>query len=468
MCGLHCVTPGPSLSRDFAPHLATSPASPGLASISFLSLSLALRDARAMRRSARTLEGLALIPSLKRTKQSAAFAALCLSPRLTRSTSSQTRPPQRSSLRPRVKWAVAVGILGSALYWLQSPTRRNEKLNRDTFVPYTVVARQTVSPSSFVLTITPRKPDASPSFLLPSTCRWRHPLWSVEFMQPQVQIARHYTPLPPLPGEDVAEGQLRFYIRALGDGEMSRYLGRQCVGQDVWLRGPHVGIDLLGRLGREDDLVFLAGGTGVAPGLQAAQAVLEERSTAKVTLMWSIRERRELDGVKGPERSWLDLWRKRIPVEVGVELDDPSPIGLQLKQLKARFGDRLKVYVAIDEDHTQFQPEDILAALVSASSGLSTGSPVTVDACQLHSQASHENVSELRDQAGACDCIGSAASKRGKKLLVVSGPEGFISHFAGPKVWRGGQHAMGTVGGVAADLQRRHPRIAEEWLVLKL
>src|SRR5688572_30285290 len=193
----------------------------------------------------------------------------------TRWQSTQQARPLRSSIALRTFFAVAA--LGGAVLYVSSSGTSDEILNDTTFTPYTITAREAISPTSFVFTVTPKTPQSALPYLLPDSPAWRHPLWSVEFKQPEVQIARHYTPLPPREGDDPRDGTLRFYVRAIGDGEMSNYLSRLRQGQSVWLRGPHRGFDVLSRLGSKNQLVVLAGGTGVVPGMQAAEAVLAAR-----------------------------------------------------------------------------------------------------------------------------------------------------------------------------------------------
>lgn len=336
-------------------------------------------------------------------------------------------------------------------------------------MPYAITHREAISPTSFVITTSPRKPDPSPPYLSPASGtahpRWSHPLWSVEFKQPEVQISRHYTPLPPLAGEDPADGALRFYIRAVGDGEMSNYLARRRVGQDVFLRGPHVGFELAERLGEHTRLVFLAGGTGVVPGMQAAKAVLEASRDASVDLLWAVRKREEIQDSAAPEQSSWRFWREKKPSALGVEVENPSPVTRRLQDLKATYGDRLRVQVVVDEEGTKFQEGDVKNAMLASPSAAVSPSP----GCRFHDQMMHVHASEfaLPDAAG-CACRPPEGTPVGKNLLIVSGPDGFIEHYAGAKIWLGGQQTQGRVGGVAGQLQRQNPTIAQDWLVLKM
>lgn len=351
---------------------------------------------------------------------------------------------------------VALALVSTATYYIITP-RRKTTLNADTFIPYTITSKQIISPTSVIFTISPHQHDPSLPYLLPNSNQWKYPLWSVEFKQPEVQIARHYTPLPPADGEDPQDGTLSFYIRAVGGGEMSNYLNRLGVGRDVYLRGPHPGFDILQRLGAQKNVVFLAGGTGVVPGMQVAKAVLENDDASTVKLLWAVRKREEVQLHTPAARSW---WMAAKPTELTSDLVEPSPMGKQLAQMKAKYGERLSIQVAVDEERTRFTESDVRDAL-------STGGHATAGkGCRMHDQLLHVRASEFEEHDTACQC--ATADKTGKNLLMVSGPDGFISHYAGEKIWLGGTLTQGPVRGVAGLLQRKNPTLANDWLVLKL
>ncbi|ATY61937.1 cytochrome c mitochondrial import factor [Cordyceps militaris] len=382
-------------------------------------------------------------------------------------------PLQARSLNPALAAALLIG--GSAIYYLTTPSSQQKVLNQDTFVPYTITSREAISPTSFLFTAAPQYPNPNPSFLTTSSpsqpARWRYPLWSVEFKQPEVQIARNYTPLPPRDGERLEEGTLRFYLRSIPGGEMSTYLGRLGVGREVWLRGTHPGFDVASRLGAQRNVVFLAGGTGVAPAMQVAKAVLDSHDDASFTLLWAIRSQEELQQVPdvpgrpsaSPWQSWFRRSPRPQPTEVGQPITAPSPLGRELEDMKTRYGDRLRIHVGVDDESSQFRGSHIAAAIQHAAAPTT---PPSAPDCQPHNQKFHAPASEF-EPAGARPCT-CEAENRGKNLLMVSGPEGFISHYAGPKVWVGGVQTQGAVGGVAGELRRRYPAFAADWLVLKL
>ncbi|KAJ3492793.1 hypothetical protein NLG97_g5144 [Lecanicillium saksenae] len=381
-------------------------------------------------------------------------------------------PLQSRAINPALAALLLIG--GGGVYYLATPAAKETVLNQDTFVPYTITSREAISAASFIFTVAPQHPNPNPSFLAsdPSQpAKWRYPLWSVEFKQPEVQIARNYTPLPPLEGERLEDGKLRFYVRSIPGGEMSTYLGRLTIGREVWLRGTHPGFDVETRLGSQKNVVFLAGGTGVAPAMQVAKAVLDDDAETNFTLLWAIRSREELQQPPdNPSRpapsSWWNILRsspKPQPADVGHPIFAASPLGRELEEMQARYGDRFRIQVGVDDESSQFRASHIAMAIQSVSAAPTVASAPD---CQPHNQKFHGPASEFEPKgARPCSCH---TENRGKNLFMVSGPEGFISHYAGPKVWLGGVETQGAVGGVAGELRRRNPSFASDWLVLKL
>ncbi|QUC22665.1 uncharacterized protein UV8b_06906 [Ustilaginoidea virens] len=374
---------------------------------------------------------------------------------------------------------VAAALLGGASYHLFAPAGRPATLNQDTFVPYAITGRDVISPASVLLTVRPRRRDTAPPYLTPGPeARWKHALWSVEFKQPELQIARHYTPLPARDGhddddddDDARAGTLRFYVRAVAGGEMSSYLGRLPVGSDVHLRGPHAGFDVLRRLGARRRVVFLAGGTGIVPGMQVARAVLDADAGADVQILWAVRSAGEVRAAAGAGEDAAAPWPPRRgfwggaarPADLTPGMEGATAIAAELQALQARYGDRLAVRVAVDELRTRFTAGDVQSAVGRGGSTPAAGSG---RACKLHDQLLHQQATELEPAAMPCRC--APASSPGKNLFIVSGPEGFVAHYAGQKIWRDGVLTQGPVGGVAAQLQRENASFANDWLVLKL
>lgn len=371
---------------------------------------------------------------------------------LKRATPIQYRKLQARAFPPVLFAAVAVG--GISYYLLSSP-EPSTILNKERFVPYDLTSRTAISPTSFVFTASPRNPVNASTYL--DGDKWRYSQWSVEFKQPEVQIARHYTPLPPLSDAEAREGVLRFYVRTVPGGEMSSYLGRLGPGSEIWLRGPHAGFDVAGRLGVQGKkVVFLAGGTGIVPGLQVARAVLDSDESASVSLFWAVRKREELQGTTKIEG--LSWWTKPKLLDVKEEIEKPSPIGRELQILKQAYGARLDIKVAIDEEKTAIDQQTVQAALTT--SAIKDSAPD----CRLHSQRMMQMAPELEEPGQDCAC----GPEGGKNLLIVSGPEGFVSRWAGPKAWVQGIETQGAMGGILGQVMKSNAGLARDWLVLKL
>ncbi|KAH0498037.1 hypothetical protein TgHK011_005316 [Trichoderma gracile] len=389
-----------------------------------------------------------LIRTISTTSQQQVSQPLRKYSTTTQSHSNNSRPPKRSRKTPLL---ITTAILGSTIYYLTSPPSKPSLLNSETFVPYTITSREAISPTSFIFTISPTHQT------LPS-----------RISSPR----RHHGGIPSDGQEDPADGSLSFYVRAIGGGEMSTYLSRLGVGQDVWLRGPHVGFDVAARLGEMNKIVFLAGGTGVVPAMQVAKAVLDKNPETHVNILWAVRKRDELQQLSSSpavrKPSWWHFWavRDSEPEELTTQLQHPSPIARQLTALQAKYGQRLHIQVAIDEEQTHFREPDLQKAISSGPSSSHFSRSISASGCRLHDAAMLELAPEFEAPAAADEC--KCARGAGKNLLMVSGPDGFIAHYAGPKRWLGGQQVQGPVGGVAARLQRRHPWLADDWLVLKL
>ncbi|KAF4412068.1 Cytochrome c mitochondrial import factor CYC2 [Colletotrichum fructicola] len=350
------------------------------------------------------------------------------------------------------------------------------------FVPFTVTSKDPVSPTSFILTLKP--PHTGPA---PLSSLWDvFDLWCVEVKQPQIQVAREYTPLPGAAGDDA----LRLYVRALRGGEVSTYLSRLLPGDLVEIRGPHGEFDLRSRLGEAGGrVVFLAGGTGVASALQAAHAVLPRG--VDVTIFWAVRGREEVQGAapakqKGSKASSSWGWNpfsggKRaggIQAEaLSAEVGDASAVSRELLALKERYGDKLDVRVVVDQEGTRVGELDLSAALAQAGSKKREGPPpVSTEGCKFHSQTAHLGMVDGAPNAGKrflskdedCACVPKEGAAIGKNVFVISGPEGFVQAYAGPKIWRDGGQLQGPVGGLLGAMQKGNPDLLKEWIVLKL
>ncbi|KUI71808.1 Cytochrome c mitochondrial import factor CYC2 [Cytospora mali] len=397
-----------------------------------------------------------------------------------------------------------VGLL-YALIPDDSPNRSKSSsaLNDESFRKFTVVSNEQISPTSFILTVKPFLSSDEKENAEVIRKAWEHGLWSVEIKQPQLQIARHYTPLPSVvPLQEGDGATLRFLIRRYEGGEVSKYLSRlQGQGQEqgssgagdvVELRGPHLGFDVAARLadaGR--NVVFLAGGTGIAPALQLARRMLSVPGSEglSVRIFWANRSASDcvgcprLDGQKG--RSWR-IW------STGDSNSDeyathgaPGPIVQQLRDLEAAYRQKgsstLDFKCIVDEEGSRINAGDIMTAVrIPPSQSTQTLSPpaATPDkpsssSCYLHSQRLLHNSTEdadAQEEKNAQDSgtrICNCTVPTGKNLFMISGPDGFVGAYVGPKVWAAGAERQGPVGGVVGELRKRDHKPWRDWLVLK-
>ncbi|KAI9049632.1 hypothetical protein LZ554_006657 [Drepanopeziza brunnea f. sp. 'monogermtubi'] len=333
-------------------------------------------------------------------------------------------PPKaerRRSNKLRIATTTAiVAALAAAFIFLADPNRKGVKKIFDPprFTPFTIIKREEVSPNSIILTLRPQTLVNRPRKLLedPYQASWEKGTWSVEVKQPELQIARSYTPLPPKKGDPT--GDLRFLIRKEHKGEVSGYLHRLNAGSQIHLRGPHEEFNVPERV---ENVVFLAGGTGIAPALQVAYTLLEERQTEsekpRIHIVWASRKRADCEG--GVDASNPYGWEGRKTGKIVQELES----------LQQRHPGQLSVDYLVDEEG-KFLDQKRISSLTKA-------------------------MSTVRGQA--------LSSNMDSQLLFVSGPEGFIKHVAGPKKWEYGTDAQGELGGIVGQLG-----LGKRWKVWKL
>lgn len=290
-------------------------------------------------------------------------------------------------------------------------------------------------------------------------------VWSVQIKQPQLQIARSYTPLPPPLPLDLSEGcseieteiettQLRFLVRREPNGEVSGYLHQLPVGAMVHVRGLNVEYEVPDDV---DEVLFLAGGTGIAPAMQIAYWVLQQQQRRreaggggpKMRILWANRRREDALGAAGGgmvrdrgRRSWSLLFGSASSKEPPIQQDPPPSLDMQhepssssiIRDLEAlrKNGQQgnLAIEYFIDEENSYITP-DLLKSYITANRLKAANSSTEVP---------------LR-----------------RKLILISGPEGFIRYYAGPKKWIGGKEAQGPLGGILKGVDK-----GDGWEVWKL
>lgn len=327
------------------------------------------------------------------------------------------------------------GALGGAAfrYNNKSSNLDTPPIHRTEFTPFTLVSRERVSSTNSIFTL--RNANAVDyNGVLDRV--WKSSTWSVQVKQPQLQVAREYTPLPPPAGEDEEEyrdgKKFRFLIRKERGGEVSNYLHRLPEQSSIELRGPEVSYQIPDDV---KEVVFLAGGTGIAPAMQVAHA-LQQKSGVRMRILWANRKREECEGgvsdnSMAPAPSRWSGWRSLFGLQQSVAAQDSTPaspsLGLVVKELEIlkqlmnkSHGSSLSIGYYVDEEETIIKPG---------------------------------NVSKFLD---------SSEATSGSRVVLVSGPEGFIRYWAGAKVWSDGREQQGPLGGALSKLNLR------DWKVYKL
>jgi ferredoxin-NADP reductase len=331
---------------------------------------------------------------------------------------------------------IGTSAVGGAAYRFFQPTVRSDaSLNPYTFTPYTLVEKQTVSPTSAVFTL--RNRDGQPE---PDSVRevWKRSVWSVQIKQPQLQIARAYTPLPPTSDSHVKShdepADIRLLIRQEHGGEVSTYLHRLPAGSMIELRGPNTEYELPADI---KEVIFLAGGTGIAPAMQIAQA-LGRRTGSKMHILWANRRREECLG--------------------GVSDDRPNSIPTEGRKgwWQSLFG---------TTDSAQEIPADLLhsqrkGAIVQELDALKELGKAATRGVSVQYYVDEEK--SFIQQSDLERTISRAPAEKGSRLIMVSGPDGFIDHWAGRKKWMGGRETQGPLEGVLAKMD------LGDWKVFKL
>jgi hypothetical protein len=297
------------------------------------------------------------------------------------------------------------------------------------FVKYTLAAKEDVSSTCAIFTLRP----AGNKIVDVEGLLDERAITSVQFKQPQLQIARNYTLLPPLHDQDPLD--LRFLIRKERNGEVSNYLHRLPLGAEVELRGPSVEYVFPEQV---KTVVFLAGGTGIAPALQVADKLAGD---ADVHILWASRKREDSQGgvsdsVSATKDSKWTLfgWWKPSPELAHTRPhagEVPNILVAQLEGVKKHATARqpghcgLKINYYVDEEGTFVQTEEVKRLITSLSTP-------------------------------------GAEQSTGAQIIVVSGPDGFINYWAGPKQWVDGREVQGPLSGALSKLK------LPEWKVVKL
>lgn len=323
----------------------------------------------------------------------------------------------------------------------------------DAFARYKLSARERVSSTASIFYLEPQEVSTKYDIYKET---WREGVWNVHFKQPQIQVVRAYTPLPPPVDELGANGRgatpaLRFLIRRDTHGEVSSYLHGLPIGAEIELRGPNIEYRLAPST---KQIVFFAGGTGIAPALQIAHAMFDaqrnsevdsdgNRAGKKLHILWATRKREDCAGGvsdadladhAGTHSIWARFFGKEKsspPQDMADE--SKGPIVRELDALKQKYPDQITVDYFVDEEKSSIDLATVSRAL------------------------------------SAFDCEPSTeshgAAQQGGVQILISGPPGFVNHLAGPKEWRNGREEQGAIGNVIAQASSKYPRLVNVWKV---
>ena len=328
---------------------------------------------------------------------------------------------------------VALGFgVGAATRYSTKHSR--SALSPDFFSPFILESKQDISSTCSVLALGSSNAGAR---LSDQSDLWDGLVWSVEIKQPQLQIARAYTPLPRFASADDVDGEsdaLRLMVRREASGEMSNYLHRLPEGAIAELRGPIPSFVIPEDV---EEVLFLAGGTGIALALQVAHALLKpgqggdmDSMGPRMRVLWANRRREDCEGAETAvaPNGWLrSIWQTQTQKQNAGSTTTqtvPSPIVRELDHLQARFRGRFRIRYFIDEDNSFITPNIVRG-----------------------------NLKPQGDQDH---------QRKGKRLVLISGPDGFVAYFAGPKLWQGKRETQGPLAGVLGQIGEKG------WTVFKL
>ena len=319
------------------------------------------------------------------------------------------------------------------------------------FVQYRLVRKEPVSSTASIFHLEPESG---------SRCRkceefgWPEMISNFQFKQPQIQIVRAYTPLPPTQNGE-GGGALRFLIRREHEGEVSNYIHSLPLGAKVELRGPNIEYHLPHDI---KEVVFVAGGTGIAPALQVAHAMFDppfpghvrfEQDRRKILILWANRRREDcvgggtrtsvVESANAPAGGLLNSVFRWVR-------SDPTPSQSPVTQEEQKRGLIVK------------ELEDLAAAHPGQ---ISVQYFVNEEDTWINARALDQALNIFDDDHVSRE----ARNTQERRQIIISGPPGFITHIAGSKEWRNGREEQGAVSHLLAHALSQNPHNVKIWKV---
>jgi ferredoxin-NADP reductase len=337
-----------------------------------------------------------------------------------------------------------IGMFAGALF-IPAYQYYEESRLRDSFVKYKLVSKEPVSSTASIFKL---QPQASSDDFNVYKEAWRKGIWNVHFKQPQIQIIRAYTPLPPVDGVPEKESKnLRFLIRRDPHGEVSSYLHNLPVGAEIELRGPNLEYYLTPDIRQ---VVFFAGGTGIAPALQIAHTMFDAESpedkelkkARKLHILWASRKREDCAGgisdapvaePMPPKKTITGLFTKSLPKPVvDLSSQEKGAIVQELEALKTKYPGRITVEYFVNDEDRWIDEVAVFKAL-----------------------------SRFDDK----DFSAGTTTPQEQRQVIISGPAGFITYLAGPKEWKSGREEQGGMGKILAHAIGANPHNVKVWKI---
>lgn len=329
-------------------------------------------------------------------------------------------------------------LLGTSATVYAGYTLYTRQQYQDSFVKYELVNKEPVSSSSSIFYLKPREASKE---LDKYKEAWKSGIWNVQFKQPQLQIVRAYTPLPPIEVANKNDPILRFLIRHDPYGEVSSYLHKLRAGADIEVRGPNLEYPI-----PEDvrQVIFMAGGTGIAPALQVAHCMFDGRQqdtsdkARRLHILWANRKREdcsggvsdEIDSSAGRSNSWTNIFSGKSKLAETVQAQEKGVLVRELETLKARYPGQITVEYYVNEELSMINEQAVTRAL----------------------SVFDDQFTENNDRAD-------------QRQVIISGPPGFIAYIAGPKEWRGGMEEQGVLARLLAHGLAKCPHNVKVWKV---
>lgn len=198
-----------------------------------------------------------------------------------RTFSTPPKVQRNARLKPSLLFIVATttSTILSISYLINSGNkdRKPNELQREYFIPYRITRKIINDSKHFILELTPKTPQKVNIWSRLTT----RSLWSIEVKQPEIMIARNYTPLPLKfvnnetndltvissnnEVNDKYDGKLILFIKNYDNGEVSKWLANLPLNHTIEIRGPFIEYTIRNQI---DHINFFVAGTGIVSPLQ--------------------------------------------------------------------------------------------------------------------------------------------------------------------------------------------------------